>query len=131
MPGPHNRNLKTDLALAVAGGKSVAAWAQEHNIPRRTAYTWAKSPEFKAAVESYRRRANDRAVGRLVRYATWAVTRLVKLAKGAKSEAVQLAATRAILMDRLAIADNAELERRMADIERQLRERASNPTDPS
>jgi len=130
MPGPHNRNLKTDLALAVAGGKSVAAWAREHEIPRRTAYTWAQTPEFKAAVESYRRRANDRAIGRLVRYATWAAAKLVKLAREAKSESVQLAATRAILMDRMTVADHAELEQRLAEIEKQLHERTASPTEP-
>jgi hypothetical protein len=32
---------KTRLALAIAQGKSVAAWARDNQVPRGTAYRWA------------------------------------------------------------------------------------------
>jgi hypothetical protein len=116
MPGPRNRNLRTDLAVAVASGRSVAGWAREHNVPPRTAYSWAKSPEFKAAVEQYRRRAVDRAIGRLSRAATRAVDEIVKLTTGAKSEAVKLAAARAVLAELMAVTSHAENQKQLDEL---------------
>ncbi len=66
-----------------------------HNdVPRRTAYRWAGEPAVRAAVESYRRRVIDRAVGRMASRATWAADMIAKLAKSAKSESVRLSALR-------------------------------------
>jgi hypothetical protein len=120
MPGPRNCTSKTDLAIAVAGGQSVAAWAREHNIPQRTAYTWAKAPEFKAAVERYRIRFVDRAIGRLAKHATRAADEIVKLSKGAKSEAVKLAAARAVLAELAAVTNHAETQQQGADLRRRI-----------
>src|SRR5450755_1214825 len=72
MPGERPRSQKTELALAIANGTSVTAWARGNEMPKRTAYRWAREPEVRAAVESYRRRAVDRAIGRMARRVTWA-----------------------------------------------------------
>src|SRR5580658_7972252 len=96
MSGERPRSAKTDLVLAIANGTSVAAWACGNEVPKRTAYRWSREPKVRAAVESYRLRAVDRAIGRMARRATWATDGIAKLAKSAESESVRLAALRAI-----------------------------------
>ena len=92
MSGEHRQSKKTHLALALAQGRSVTTWACANDVPRRTAYRWASEPAVRAAVESYRRRVIDRAVGRLAKHATWAADTIAKLAKDAQSESVRLSA---------------------------------------
>jgi len=116
------RSRKTELALAIANGMSVTAWARANEVPKRTAYRWAREPEVRAAVESYRRRAVDRPIGRMARRVTWATDGIAKLAKDAESESVSLTALRAILSDMMAVSQFAGLEQRITEIEEQLRE---------
>ena len=59
---PRN-NTKTQLALAVAQGFRVTKWTRTHGVPRRTAFRWAKDPQFRAVVEACRRRTMDLAIG--------------------------------------------------------------------
>jgi len=72
IPGERPRSRKTELALALANGTSVTAWARGNQVPKRTASRWAREPEVRAAVESCRRRAVDRAIGRMGRRVTLA-----------------------------------------------------------
>ena len=130
MPGERPRSPKTDLALAIANGTSVTAWARANEVPKRTAFRWAREPKVRAAVESSRLRAVDRAVGRMARRVTWATDEIAKLAKGAVSESVKLTALRAILSDMMAVAEFAGLEQRMAKIEEQLDERTEGAGCP-
>jgi hypothetical protein len=116
------RSRKTVLALAIASGTSVTAWARANEVPKRTAYRWASEPKVRAAVESCRRRAMDRAIGRLARRVTWATDGIAKLAQGAESESVRLTALRAILSDMMAVSQFAGLEQRITEIEEQLHE---------
>jgi hypothetical protein len=127
MTGPRPKGQKTDLALAIAHGIAVAKWARDHDVPKRTAYTWAREPKMRAAVESIRRQAIDRAVGRMSRRVTWAADAVAKLAKDAVSESVRLAALRAIIADMMEVTKFSGLERRMVDIEERLSERTENP----
>jgi hypothetical protein len=46
------QKTKTQLALAIAQGRSVALWASDNQVPRSTAYRWASQPELRATVES-------------------------------------------------------------------------------
>jgi hypothetical protein len=130
MSGSRPQGQKTSLALAIAQGISVAAWARQNEVPKRTAYQWSKQPKVRAAVESFRSRAVDRAIGRMARNATWAADGIVKLAKDADSESVRLSAFRAILADMMAVSHFAGLERRMTQIEEHLRDRTDNPDSP-
>jgi hypothetical protein len=111
---------KTQLALAIAQGASVVAWARANEVPKRTAFRWASEPMVRAAAESCRRRAVDQAVGRMARRATWAADQIAKLGKDAVSESVRLAALRAILSDMMAVSGFSGLEERVAQIEEQL-----------
>ncbi len=126
IPEERPRTQKTDLALAIANGMSVAAWARGHEVPKRTAYRWSREPKVRAAVESTRRRAVDRAIGRMARRVTWATDEIAELAKSAASESVKLAALRAILSDMMAVSQFAGLEQRITEIEEQLHEPTTN-----
>jgi len=126
MSEERRQNTKTQLALALARGTSVIAWARAIGVPRGTAYRWASEPTVRSAVESHRRRALNRAIGRKAKHATWAAKGIATLARGADSESVRLSALRTMLSDRMAGYSFAGLELRMGEIEEQLRERAGN-----
>jgi hypothetical protein len=83
------RHKKMNLALAVAEGESIAAWAKENGVPERTAFYWAKDPEVRREVDACRRRALNQAIGRLTGVAMNAVDGIAHLAQGAESESVQ------------------------------------------
>jgi hypothetical protein len=117
-PGKHK--TRRSLAIAIGQGVSVAAWARENTVPERTARRWSKEPRVRAEVDAYRRSALDQAVGRMARRATWATNGIAKLAKGATSESVRLAALRSILSDMMSVSDFAVLDQRMTKIEEQL-----------
>jgi hypothetical protein len=121
---------KTQLALAIAQGVSVATWARGNEVPKRTAYRWASEPAVRATVESCRRRALDRAVGRMARRATWAVDQIVDLGANARSETVKLKALRAVMSDMMKVSEFSVLELRMTDIEEKLRGRIGNARRP-
>jgi hypothetical protein len=127
----HPPGKKADLALALAQGTSVASWARENKVSRRTAYRWASDPKVRGAVNAYRSMAVDEAVGLMSRNVTRAARGIIELAQDAESESVKLTALRAILADMMAISNYAGLERRMAYIEERLREQPESPDRPS
>jgi hypothetical protein len=96
--GPRE-NPKTQLALAIAQGVSVTAWARANGVPRRTAFSWAKDPLVRKTVESCRRRTTEHAIRRLVKQSAWAADGIAMLAKVAESDSVKLEAFRAVLAD--------------------------------
>ena len=59
---PRERN-KLDLAIALARGTSISAWARANDVAKETARRWSREPEVRAEIEAFRRRAIDRAVG--------------------------------------------------------------------
>jgi hypothetical protein len=121
---------KSQLTLAIAKGTPVTKWARQNNVPRRTAFRWAREPGVKAAVERHRRRALDRAVGRMTNGVTWATQGIFDLAKGADSESVKLAALRAVVSDMMAISKFGGLEDRMTRIEEKLDANPGNTSRP-
>ena len=86
---PHE-SQKTHLTVALAQGTSAAKWARTNGVPKATAYRWSQEPAVRAQIESIRRRAIDRAVGRLAKRATWAVNGIVELGENAASESIRL-----------------------------------------
>jgi hypothetical protein len=105
------------LALAIARGTSVTLWSRANQVPRRTAFRWASDPKVRDVVETCRRRARDRAIGRMARRATWASDQFAMLAKTAESEPVKLRALRSIFSDVLAVSKGPDLKSRLAEIE--------------
>jgi hypothetical protein len=117
---------KSQLTLAIAKGMPVTQWARENCVPKRTAFRWAREPKVRAAVESYRRRVLDRAVGRMTVGVTWATEGIFELAKGAASESVKLAALRAVVSDMMAVSKFGGLEDRVTQIEGKINARTEN-----
>ena len=120
MPEEVCLNKKTSLALAIARGRSIDAWASKNDVPRSTAFRWASDPKVRREIEASRRRALGRAIGRLSSVALKAADGIITLAKEAESESVQLRAWRAILADMMSVSKFSDLEYRMAEIEEQL-----------
>jgi hypothetical protein len=114
---------KDQLALALAKGVSVTAWARKHEVPRPTVYRWAREREVRKAVESHRQRSIDRAVGRMTDRFTWATDQIAVLGREAESEAVRLSALRSILADMMAVSEYSGLAQRLTDMEERLDER--------
>ncbi len=110
---------KLDLARAVARGQSIVVWRRKNDVPVRTAYNWASEPEVRKSSEMWRRSALNQAIGRLARESNAAAVGIKRLATGADSESVRLAAWRAILADQMAVAKFSTLEQRMTDLEQQ------------
>jgi len=115
-----------ELAVAVAQGKSVAAWARQNDVPIATAYRWAKDPDLRCQVQDWRRRCLDRALGEMASHSRRAVRAMVQLSENADSDSVRLAAMRAVLRDQIAVSRHADLEQRMNEIEEEIRARNAN-----
>jgi hypothetical protein len=77
------------------------------------------------------RRAIDQTHGWLSANSMWAVKGLKKLGESAESESVQLRARRAILHDLIKVADYADLEYRVAEIEEEIRARKARASHPA
>jgi hypothetical protein len=114
------RRLKNQLIIEIAEGTPVELWAAKNGVARRTAFRWAKDPSVRKQVERHRRRILDAAVGRMTRAITKATSGMLKLASGASSESVRLAAQRAVFSDMMAISKFGGLEDRMTTIEGRL-----------
>ena len=123
------RLKKIHLALAVAEGESIAAWARENGVSETTAFYSAKDPKVGREVEAVAPGFNQ-AVGRLTGMTTKAVDGITHLAQEAESESVQLRAWRAILADMMSVSKFSDLEYRMTEIEEQL-EKQTGHTHPA
>jgi hypothetical protein len=114
---------KIQLAVAIAQGHSVARWARDNGVHRSTAFRWASEPDVRSAVETCRRRTLDRAIGRMTTRAPWACDQIAALAEGADSQSVRLRALGLMFRDVMAVSKFSNLERRMAKLEEDDRER--------
>jgi hypothetical protein len=122
-----SESKKIGLAHAIAQGKSIPVWARQNEVPRSTAYHWARQPEVRSVVETMRRFLIDRALGQMARLTPAAIDGISKLAKGAESEAVKLRAWRALLTDQIAVSKYARWEVRLAALEENARVRSEGP----
>jgi hypothetical protein len=123
MSGECRKSSKAQLALAIGRGVGIAAWARANDVPRSTAFRWAEDPMVRKAVESYRRRALDEAIGRMTKQSTFAADGIITIAKEATSDSVRLQAFRAIFSDMIAVSKYSGLEARMCEIEEKLDQR--------
>jgi hypothetical protein len=112
-----NKDKIESLAQALAVGDSVAAWAEAHHIPRRTAYRWATEASVKAQVRDLRQDLVTDAVGRLAGAATAAVDTLRGLLAAGQPATVRLGAARAILTALIDVQAHAELADRVTHLE--------------
>jgi hypothetical protein len=112
---------KSRLARAIANGQSIDKWAKANDVKRRTAFYWAKEPEVRAEVDTFRRVALNRALGKLNRHTVGAANQIIKLYQSASSESVQLAAARTLFSDVMSVSKFSTLEHRVTDLEDNLR----------
>jgi hypothetical protein len=115
-----NRARLGSLALAIAAGRTVSAWAEQEKVPRRTAYRWSRDPEVRQLVQQIRRRAIDRAIGTLAKHASAAAEEIGRIATKGETDAVKLAASRAVLSDLMTVSDYADHEDRITALEERL-----------
>jgi hypothetical protein len=129
MPGKHRKNSINRFALWVAGGGKVSAWCKEHGVSAKTGYRWYKDDECQRMVEEYRRRAVDRAIGRMARSLGKAVEKIVDLISNGQTDAVKLSAAKALVEKLIDVQNHAELKsdlRRLDDrLDAQEKRRAS------
>lgn len=132
MSGPHPRTLIYSLAVAVAAGKSVAAWARANGVALRTAYGWYGRPSFKRLVNRYRRRYVDRALGLLARNLAKAVSEEIRIVEKGEGDPVRLQAARGVVADMISLSRHADVEERITELERQDDDdRSAEPGDPA
>ena len=112
-----NKDKVESLAKALAVGDSVAAWAEAHDVPRRTAYRWAAEAGLKARVRGLRQGLVTDAVGKLADAATTAVETLRGLLAASQPATVRLGAARAILTALIDVQTHADLSDRVAHLE--------------
>ena len=121
MADERQKSRKSQLALAIARGDCAAEWARSNEIPKATAYRWAKAPKFREAVESYRRRMIDQAVGVLTKQMADAAVGIAGIAReGDNSDSVRLKACRAVIADMITTSKYFSLEYRVTDMERRV-----------
>jgi hypothetical protein len=119
------------LALAVVGGMTIRRWAREHETPERTAYEWARTPEFRQRVGELRADLVNRALGRLARSAGTAVKALERIIshQSTAPDAVRVAAAKAILSALIDVQTHAELNDRLTALEQRLAGRVNHARD--
>jgi molybdenum-dependent DNA-binding transcriptional regulator ModE len=107
---------QTDLALALAAGRTVKKAAAAVGLSERSVYRRLADPVFRRQVADLRRQFVARAVGRMCRGTTKAATRLLKLVDNADAK-VALGAAKAVLELAVRLRDSEELEARVAELE--------------
>jgi hypothetical protein len=117
MAAEHRKSTKAQLAAAIAQGISPARWARAHDVSKNTAYRWARDPKVRAAVETYRRRTIDLAIGVMARNTIRAAEDIGKISRGAESDSVRLRACRAVFSDLMAVCKYTGIEGRVAELE--------------
>jgi hypothetical protein len=116
MSGEARKSAKAKLAFAIAQGVSITKWARANDVAAPTAFRWAREPAVRKAVEVYRRRTIDEAIGRMAKHTTFAADEIVSIARGAESDAVRLRACRAIFSDMMSVAKFSDLETRIGEL---------------
>ena len=100
----NNQVRKEKLALALADGDTVNAWAAADDVKPLAAYAWSTSRVVVDQVDTIRRARLEQAVNRLSKNATVVSDEIVRFATEAGSESVRLQAARAVLAELMAAA---------------------------
>ena len=124
---------KTQLALAIAQGKSVALWASENLVPQEHGIPVGRPARGQVHSRVSPPARRNRALGRMATRDYWESYRIAKLARVAESEPVKLEALRSILSDAVAVSDLSHLKRRVAAIKEELHEQpdSAGPSCPA
>jgi len=105
------------LLMLLASGTSIRAAASECEIGESTIWRRLRDPDFIAALNAARSQLWADALGRLTHTATKAADRLAALIDEAGSDAVKLAACKAVIELGCRLRDAVEIESRLQRLE--------------
>jgi hypothetical protein len=111
---------RAKLAAAMAAGISITKWSRDNEVSRRTAFNWASDPAFKARVERMRGRVVDQAIGSLTAYVKKAISTIARIAENGESDAVKLAAARAIVEKLIDVSSHVKLRSELEEMTKRL-----------
>ena len=120
MAGPLPKSLFRDLALSVAGGGSVSTWCESYEVARGTAYHWYRDDAFQRLVAEFRRRAVDRAIGKMAKNLGKAVEKIVKLVEDGESQSIQLSAAKSLIDKLVHVQNHAEFKDELRRLDERL-----------
>jgi hypothetical protein len=111
------------LALMLTG-KSVEQAAREGNVAERTAYRWVKEPAFKEALIAGQKQVFETALRALLLKVQKAINTLDRCMDDGLTNptSVQVRAAQITLEQALTVHKNAELEERIAELEKLVRQ---------
>jgi hypothetical protein len=115
------------LLLALACGATVDSAARQCHLSERTVYRRLCEPAFRQRLQQLRADMVQRTAGALTSAATEAVRTLLDLQKPPMPPAVRLGAARAILEIGVKLREAAELEERIAELERRSQAQQPRP----
>jgi transposase-like protein len=118
MADKHRKKAEEALLLALACGASVEQAARQCGLSSRTVYRRLAEPDFRRRLQALRCDMVSRTAGTLTAAASEAVRTLLEILRSAAPPAVRLAAARAVLELGVKLRDAADLEERLADLER-------------
>jgi hypothetical protein len=107
------------IALALAGGKTIAQTATACGVSERTINTRLKDQKFVRLIRQQRRAMSDRCAGKLADGLDEAVDVIRELLKSA-SEYVRLRAAGRLIELKLKVADMSALQNRVAQLEHRI-----------
>ncbi len=114
------KSTKTQLALAIAQGVSVAKWCTHERSGPANGLPVAQDREVRKVVQACRRRVIDQAVGQMTKHSTRAVHTITWLSDEGDSHEIRLKAARAVLSDMIAVSKYSDLEDRVREVETML-----------
>ncbi|HEY7312930.1 MAG TPA: hypothetical protein VH643_26435 [Gemmataceae bacterium] len=118
------RNADDQLLMALACGVTVENAARQAGISPATAYRRLADPAFRQRLQGLRGDMVSRTAGTLTAAATEAVRTLLELLKSTASAAVRLGAARVVLEMGMKVREVADLEERLAALEKAAAEDA-------
>lgn len=125
---PHAGRKRADavIAAAIAGGATRKQAAERAKVSVRTVGHRLADPAFKAIVKQYRARMIDRTLGALSKGIAKAAAKLVKLIDADDDGTSHRACT--AVLDRFASLQSvADMEERLAELERRIDANANQP----
>lgn len=129
-PTPRSPGKAARAAVALAQGRSIRATAAELEIGERTLRRWSKAPTFKARVDRLRAEMMDEVIGGLTDTSRAAVAELARLIRAGESDAVKLAACRAVLDKLPLISEYHDMAERVRAMEEQRGDRQGDEPGP-
>jgi hypothetical protein len=120
MANEARQQLEHQLLLALACGASVEVAAQKLGISESTIRRRLRDPKFAARLTQMRADMALRVADQLTAASTEGARTMVELMKPANPPSVRLGASKAVVELGMKARENAELQARMAELERRL-----------